>query len=67
MIASGEASGQLDMMLERVANNQQRELDNLVATLVGIFEPAMLLFMGVAVLIIVVAILQPIFDLNQLL
>ncbi len=66
MIASGEVSGDLDAMLERVADNQQRELDDLVATMIGVFEPAMLLFMGVAVLIIVVAILQPIFDLNQL-
>ncbi len=66
MIASGEASGDLDNMLERVSESQQRELDNLVATLIGIFEPAMLLFMGAAVLIIVVAILQPIFNLNQL-
>lgn len=66
MIASGESSGDLDAMLERVAENQQRELDDLVTTLIGIFEPAMLLLMGGAVLIIVVAILQPIFDLNQL-
>lgn len=66
MIASGESSGDLDAMLERVAENQQRELDDLVTTLIGIFEPAMLLLMGSAVLIIVVAILQPIFDLNQL-
>ena len=66
MIASGEASGELDKMLGRVADNQQRELDNLVATLIGIFEPAMLLFMGVAVLLIVIAILQPMFNLNQL-
>lgn len=66
MVASGEASGDLDNMLQRVADNQQRELDDQVATLIGIFEPAMLLFMGVAVMIIVIAILQPIFDLNQL-
>jgi general secretion pathway protein F len=67
MIASGEASGDLDQVLERVADNQQRELDNLIATLIGIFEPVMLLVMGASVLIIVVAILQPIFDLNTLL
>jgi len=66
MIASGEASGELDTMLERVAQSQQRELDNLVATLIGIFEPVMLLVMGVTVLTIVLAILQPIFDMNQL-
>ncbi|MCR8921795.1 type II secretion system inner membrane protein GspF [Dasania sp. GY-MA-18] len=66
MIASGELSGELDTMLGRVAEHQQKELDNLIATLVGFFEPAMLLFMGCAVLLIVVAILQPIFDLNTL-
>jgi len=66
MIGSGEASGELDTMLDRVAHAQQRELDDLVTTLIGIFEPAVLLFMGMAVLGIVVAILQPIFSLNQL-
>ena len=66
MIASGEASGELDAMLERISDSQQKELDNLVATLIGIAEPVMLVFMGGAVLIIVVAILQPIFDLNQM-
>ena len=66
MVASGEMSGELDTMLSRVADHQQKQLDNLTATLIGIFEPAMLLFMGAAVLIIVVAILQPIFDINAL-
>lgn len=66
MIASGEMSGSLDTMLERVAQSQQREFDNIIATLLGIFEPMMLLVMGAAVLLIVVAILQPIFSLNQL-
>jgi general secretion pathway protein F len=66
MIASGEASGELDSMLDRVAASQQTELDNLVSTLIGIFEPAMLLIMGGMVLGIVVAILQPLFSLNRL-
>ena len=66
MVASGEMSGELDAMLARVADHQQKQLDNLTATLIGVFEPAMLLFMGAAVLIIVVAILQPIFDINAL-
>jgi general secretion pathway protein F len=66
MIASGEASGELDQMLDRVALAQQRELDNLISTMIGIFEPAVLLLMGLAVLGIVVAILQPIFSLNKL-
>lgn len=66
MVASGEMSGELDDMLARVADHQQKQLDNLTATLIGVFEPAMLLFMGAAVLVIVVAILQPIFDINAL-
>jgi general secretion pathway protein F len=66
MIASGEAAGELDTMLARVAEYQQQELDNLVATMVGLFEPATLLIMGAVVLVIVVAILQPILSLNQL-
>lgn len=66
MIASGEMSGSLDTMLERVAGSQQREFDNIVATILGIFEPMMLLIMGAAVLLIVLAILLPIFNLNQL-
>ncbi|MBP8926716.1 MAG: type II secretion system inner membrane protein GspF [Pseudomonadales bacterium] len=66
MIASGEASGDLERMLGRVAESQQMDLDNRIATLIGLLEPAVLLFMGVAVLCIVVAILQPIFSLNQM-
>lgn len=66
MIASGEMSGSLSTMLERVAESQQREFDGIVAALLGIFEPVMLLVMGGAVLLIVIAILQPIFSLNQL-
>ena len=64
--ASGEASGDLERMLARVADSQQTDLDNRIATMIGLFEPAVLLFMGVAVLCIVVAILQPIFSLNQM-
>jgi general secretion pathway protein F len=66
MIASGEMSGSLSTMLERVAESQQREFDSIVSTVLGIFEPVMLLVMGGAVLLIVIAILQPIFSLNQL-
>ena len=66
MIASGEQSGELERMLARVADSQQSELDNRIATMLGLLEPAVLLFMGVAVLCIVVAILQPIFSLNQM-
>lgn len=66
MIASGEASGQLDEMLVRTARQQQRELETTVATLVALCEPLMLLAMGGVVLLIVLAILLPILNLNQL-
>jgi general secretion pathway protein F len=66
LISSGEASGQLEMMLGRAAVNQEREMDGLIAALLGILEPALIVGMGGVVLIIVLAILLPIFELNQL-
>ncbi|VAX09539.1 General secretion pathway protein F [hydrothermal vent metagenome] len=66
LIASGESSGQLPRMLESAANNQQREVQTMTEMLVGIFEPLMILFMGIIVLLIVIAILLPIFEMNQL-
>ncbi len=66
LIASGEASGNLDDMLERAATSQERELETSVSALMGILEPALILIMGVVVLVIVLAILLPIFDMNQL-
>lgn len=66
LIASGESSGKLDEMLDRAAENQEREVETLIATLMGVFEPMLILTMGGIVLMIVLAILLPIFDLNQL-
>ncbi|MGH8456634.1 MAG: type II secretion system inner membrane protein GspF [Stenotrophobium sp.] len=66
LISSGEASGKLDEMLDRAAENQEREVETLVAALMGVFEPVLILTMGGVVLVIVLAILLPIFDLNQL-
>ncbi len=66
LIASGEASGRLEDMLERAATSQEREIEVMVATLLGLFEPLLIVVMGGLVLIIVLAILLPIFDLNQL-
>ena len=66
LIASGESSGRLDEMLDRAAQQQEREVEILIATFVGYFEPAMILIMGGVVLTIVLAILLPIFNLNQL-
>jgi general secretion pathway protein F len=66
LISSGEASGELDTMLGRAAINQEREMDGLIAALLGILEPALIVGMGAIVLLIVLAILLPIFELNQL-
>jgi len=66
LIASGEASGRLEAMLERAAAQQERETETLIAALLGIFEPVLILSMGAVVLTIVLAILLPIFDLNQM-
>jgi len=66
LIASGEASSNLDQMLERAAEDQERTVETMLAILMGIFEPALILAMGGVVLLIVLAILLPIYDLNQL-
>jgi len=66
LLASGEASGNLEGMLERSAEIQEREIETLVSTVQGLFEPILILVMGGIVLVIVLAILLPIFDLNQL-
>lgn len=66
LIASGEATGQLEQMLERAAMNQERELETTMAMLMGLLEPLLIVAMGGVVLIIVLAILLPVLDLNQL-
>ena len=67
MISSGESTGELDEMLDRTAQNQQMELDGRIAMLLGLFEPLMLVVMGGVVMVIVLAILLPILNMNQLL
>ena len=66
LIASGEATGQLEQMLERAAMNQERELETTMAMLMGLLEPLLIVVMGGVVLVIVLAILLPVLDLNQL-
>jgi len=66
LIASGEASGRLPDMLERASMSQTREVENRIATLVSLLEPILILAMGVIVLVIVLAILLPILELNTL-
>lgn len=66
LIASGEASGQLESMLERAAKNQEGDITRLIETSLALFEPAIILLMGAIVLFIVLAVLLPIFELDQL-
>lgn len=66
LISSGEASGRLEEMLSRAASNQEREVDSLISTLLGIMQPLLVIIMAAIVLVIVLAILLPIFELNNL-
>jgi general secretion pathway protein F len=66
MVASGETSGKLEDMLSRTANYQEREVDGLIATLLGILQPLLIVLMGAVVMTIVLAILLPIFEINNL-
>jgi len=66
LISSGESSGELDTMLDRAAIHQERELDAILQGVVGLLGPLMILVMGGLVLLIVLAMLLPIFELNQL-
>jgi len=66
LIASGESSGQLDFMLEKAATHQERELSSVLSLFLGLFEPLIILIMGGVVLMIVLGILLPIFEMNQL-
>ncbi len=66
LISSGEASGELDDMLERAANHQEAEMDSLLATMLSVLEPLLIVVMGLVVLAIVMAILLPIFQISQL-
>lgn len=66
LIASGEQSGKLDVMLARVAKQQEQEVGGFVSTLTSLLEPILILIMGAVVLVIVLAILMPIISMNQL-
>jgi general secretion pathway protein F len=66
LISSGESSGELESMLERAASNQEREMDGLLSTMTNLLGPFMVVFMGAVVMFIVIALLLPIFQLNDL-
>jgi general secretion pathway protein F len=66
LISSGESSGELDSMLEQAAVSQERELDGIMAAMVGLLGPLLIVVMGLFVMGIVFAMLLPIFQMNDL-
>jgi general secretion pathway protein F len=66
LISSGESSGELDSMLEQAAISQERELDGILAAMVGLLGPLLIVVMGLFVMGIVFAMLLPIFQMNDL-
>ena len=66
MIRAGEITGELPQMLERAANAQQQDLERRTLTIAGLLEPVLILAMGLVVLLIVLAVLMPIIEINQL-
>ena len=66
MIRAGEITGELPAMLERAANSQQQDLERRTLTIAGLLEPVLILAMGLVVLLIVLAVLMPIIEINQL-
>jgi len=66
MIRAGEITGELPAMLDRAASAQESDLERRTLTIAGLLEPALILAMGVVVLLIVLAVLMPIIEINQL-
>ncbi len=66
MISSGEQSGELEAMIKRAASNLERELASRVQIFTSLFEPLLIIVLGLVVLAIVLAILLPILQLNNL-
>jgi len=66
MIRAGEITGELPAMLDRAASAQEADLERRTLTIASLLEPALILSMGVFVLLIVLAVLMPIIEINQL-
>jgi general secretion pathway protein F len=66
MMAVGEQSGTLDKMLAKAADSYEKEVEVKILALTSMIEPVMILSMGLVVSFIVVSILLPIFEMNQL-
>lgn len=66
LVSSGEATGRLEQMLDRAATEQSKDLARRIETFTSLLGPLVVLFMGAMVLMIVLAILLPVFEMNQL-
>ena len=66
MIQVGEQSGELETMLDKIADVYENEVETTVMNLTSLLEPVMILFMGIVVGFIVLSICLPIFEMNQL-
>ncbi len=66
MIRAGEVTGELPAMLQRASDSQEQDLERRAMTIAGLLEPALILAMGIVVLLIVLAVLMPIIEINQL-
>jgi general secretion pathway protein F len=67
LTASGEAGGELARVLEQAARQQELMVETRLSALTSLLEPLLILVMGGVVLLIVLATLQPIIEMNQLL
>jgi general secretion pathway protein F len=66
MIKVGERSGELEQMLQRVADNYEREVDASLGQLTTLLGPLMTIMMAAVILVMMLSVLQPIFQLNQM-
>ena len=66
MISVGEQSGELENMLNRIADIYERETESQINAMTSMLEPAMIVIMGLTVGFIVISILLPIFEMNQM-
>ena len=66
LIASGEKTGRLPELLDRGAQNLSRDLERRAMAMTALLEPALILLMGGFVLLIVLAVMMPILEMNQL-
>jgi general secretion pathway protein F len=66
LVANGEASGQLPAMLDRAAREQDSDVERRLTWLAALVQPALIVFMGAIVLVLVLAVMLPIVSMNQL-